>query len=113
MAPAGTTNLLWFQGVQPDDVRVESSSVCFPEIELMSFDPQHVLLQTNWKAYTGTFKFACVTILCYLYTRQQKQLHVFKYSQKQLLQMRLSQTAESAPSTRLYTQSVSTDQISL
>lgn len=47
MAPAGTTNLLWFQGVQPDDVRVESSSVCFPEIELMSFDPQHVLLQTN------------------------------------------------------------------
>jgi len=41
MAPAGTTNLLWFQGAQPVHVRVESSSVCFPEIELMSLDPQH------------------------------------------------------------------------
>ena len=33
-----STNLPRFQGVRPDQVRVESSSCCFPR-ELVSFDP--------------------------------------------------------------------------
>jgi len=44
------TNLPPFQGAQPDHMRVESSSCCFPREltsfvhprELMSFDPWHV-----------------------------------------------------------------------
>ena len=51
------THLLQFQGAQPDHVRVESSSCCFPRElvnfvsprELVSFDPLHVtvLLQSK------------------------------------------------------------------
>ena len=36
------TNWARFQGAQPDHVRVESSSCCFPR-ELVSFDPRHVI----------------------------------------------------------------------
>ena len=50
LMPAGTTNLLWFQGGQPDHVQVGSSNCCFPRElvsfirprELVSFNPRHV-----------------------------------------------------------------------
>ena len=35
------TNLPWFQGAQPDHVRVESKTCCSPR-ELVGFDPWHV-----------------------------------------------------------------------
>lgn len=46
LMPAGTTNLLWFQGGQPDHVQIGSSNCCFPRElvnsvcprELVSFD---------------------------------------------------------------------------
>ena len=34
--PAGNINLLWFQGGQPEQVQVGSSSCCFP-MELVGF----------------------------------------------------------------------------
>ena len=39
--PGLHSNLPWFQGTQPDHVRVESSNYCFPR-ELLSFDPWHL-----------------------------------------------------------------------
>ena len=36
------TNLLWFQGVEPDHVQVESSSCCFPRELVSSVHPREL-----------------------------------------------------------------------